>query len=148
MSSALPATLAQVTISDPVKVSGFGKAHLPPLDLNHCFAEYLRRLIPTSPAYVAARNAALAIAKDLRAELYRNARIDVAETDHIVAGSVGKRTAIAPINPVETGAAGPAKLLGRKFFQSVVPQIASVYSGAAIPIASYFASFREKFIEW
>ena len=90
MSSALPATLAQVTISDPMKVSGFGKTHQPLLDLNHCFSEFLRRLIPSSPTYVAARNAALVIAKDLRAELYRNASIDVAETDHSVAGSVGK----------------------------------------------------------
>ena len=50
MSSALPATLAQVTISDPMKVSGFGKTHQPPLELNHFFTEFLRRLIPSSPA--------------------------------------------------------------------------------------------------
>lgn len=109
MSSALPATLAQVSISDPVKVAK--PAAAPQSDaLSAPFAEFLRRIVPTNPAYVAARNAATAVAADLRAELYRNAKIDVTATDHVVVGSVGKRTAIAPITTVDLLYALPPKL--------------------------------------
>lgn len=108
--SNLPATLADVTIADPVKISGFGAAQNPPASLDACFAEFLRRIVPTSAAYAAARGAAVALAADLRAELYRNARVDVTSTDHIVVGSVGKRTAIAPIATVDLLYALPPKL--------------------------------------
>lgn len=110
MTTALPATLDQGPIADPLKISGFGAAQSPPVDLQACFAEFLQRIVPTSPAYVAARNAALEIAADLRAELYRSPKVDAAETDHIVVGSVGKRTAIAPITTVDLLYALPPKL--------------------------------------
>ncbi|MSO97613.1 MAG: hypothetical protein EXR11_05255 [Rhodospirillaceae bacterium] len=110
MNSMLPATLAQVATSDPVKISGFGVSQRVPEDLSACFAEFLRRIVPTSPAYMAARNAGVEIAGVLRDELYRNATIEVAETDHIVVGSVGKRTAIAPIRVVDLLYALPPKL--------------------------------------
>jgi hypothetical protein len=110
MSTTLPASLARVSIADPVRVSGFGQNQQPPLSLNACFAEFLRRIVPTSPAYVAAKHAAARIAADLRAEFYRNPSIDVTETDHIVAGSVGKRTAVAPIRCADLLYALPPKL--------------------------------------
>jgi len=97
---------ARTPLADPVKVSGFGA----PQSLDGCFAEFLRRIIPTSPAYVAAKHAASAVAQDLRAELYRGASIEVAGSDHIVAGSVGKRTALAPIRVVDLLYALPPKL--------------------------------------
>jgi hypothetical protein len=101
--SSLP---ARATLADPVKVSGFSALH----SLDGCFAEFLRRIIPTGPAYLAAKQAASAVARDLRAELYRNSSLDVATTDHIVAGSVGKRTALAPIRVVDLLYALPPKL--------------------------------------
>ncbi len=110
MTTALPVSLASVAISDPVKVSGFGAAQSPPLNVDACFAEFLRRVVPSSPAYVAAKHAASEIAADLRTELYRNAHLNVAETDHIVVGSVGKRTATAPIKVVDLLYALPPKL--------------------------------------
>ncbi|MDX2145412.1 MAG: hypothetical protein SFV19_18815 [Rhodospirillaceae bacterium] len=110
MTVALPATLTHATFADPVKVSGFAGAAPVAADLSACFAEFLRRVIPTSRAYGFARGTGAQVAADLRAELYRNAPIDVAETDHIVVGSVGKRTAISPLATVDVLYAMPPKL--------------------------------------
>jgi len=146
MSTTLPATLSQFTIADPVKVSGFGRPQNTPFDLNACFAEFLRRIVPTSPAYLAAKHAAMMIGKDLRSEFYRNARIDVAETDHIVAGSVGKRTAIAPIRVVDVLYVLPPKLAVAKAIDALkivlavlndkhpVACIAEDYSGVLVAV--------------
>lgn len=110
MTGALPARLADVAIADPLSVAGRGAAAAPAAALEACFAEFLRRIVPTPHAYAAAKAAARTIAQDLRAEFYRTARLDVASTDHVVAGSVGKRTAIAPIATVDLLYVLPPKL--------------------------------------
>jgi hypothetical protein len=110
MTTALPAILTRAAVADPVKVSGFAGPTPVAADLSACFAEFLRRIIPTSRAYGFARGTGAQVAADLRAELYRSAPIDVAETDHVVVGSVGKRTAVAPILVVDVLYALPPKL--------------------------------------
>jgi hypothetical protein len=110
MTTALPATLTHAAFADPVKVSGFAGAVPVAEDLSACFAEFLRRVIPTSRAYGFARGTGSQVAAHLREELYRKAPIDVAETDHIVVGSVGKRTAISPLRTVDVLYALPPKL--------------------------------------
>lgn len=110
MSTTLPASLARVSISDPVRVSGFEQSKQHQSSLQSCFAEFLRRIVPTSQAYVAAKQAATKVAADLRTEFYRHNAIDVANTDHVVAGSVGKRTAIAPIRQADLLYVLPPKL--------------------------------------
>ena len=51
---ALPTRLSQVQVSDPVKISGFPDHNERDTDLGACFGEFLRRIVPTSQAYVTA----------------------------------------------------------------------------------------------
>jgi hypothetical protein len=97
----LPAALATVPTADPVKVAGFPPAADGVVTLAGCFGAFLRRLVPQPGAYAAARVAGDEVAAALRAELYPRTQIDVSGVDHVIAGSVGKRTAIAPIHVVD-----------------------------------------------
>lgn len=98
---ALPAALATTPTADPVKVAGFPPAMEGVATLAGCFGAFLRRLVPAAGAYAIARAAGDEVAAALRAELYPRARMDVSGVDHVIAGSVGKRTAIAPIHTVD-----------------------------------------------
>ncbi|MBL8644519.1 MAG: hypothetical protein JNK21_11350 [Rhodospirillaceae bacterium] len=109
MTTALPATLATTGVADPVQALGAGTQQPLP-DLQACIGEFLRRIVPNTAAYMAARAAATRIAADLRAELYREPQPNTAESDHMVAGSVGKLTAIAPITTVDLLFVLPPKL--------------------------------------
>jgi hypothetical protein len=97
----LPAVLAKVPTADPVKVAGFPPAVHGTATVAGCFGAFLRRLVPLPAQYTAARLAGAEVAAALRSELYPRTRIDVSGVDHVVVGSVGKRTAIAPLNSVD-----------------------------------------------
>ncbi|TAL03957.1 MAG: hypothetical protein EPO08_02780 [Rhodospirillaceae bacterium] len=97
----LPAALATAPTADPVKVAGFPPAVEGTITIAGCFGAFLRRLVPMPAAYGEARAAGTEVAAALRAELYPRTQIDVSGVDHLIAGSVGKRTAIAPIQSVD-----------------------------------------------
>jgi hypothetical protein len=97
----LPAALAKSPISDPVKVAGFPPAVDGNTTIAGCFGTFLRRLVPQPALYAQAREKALEVAAAMRRELYPRAHFDVSSVDHLVVGSVGKRTAIAPIRNVD-----------------------------------------------
>jgi hypothetical protein len=97
----LPAALATAPTADPVKVAGFPPAVDGVGTLGGCFGAFLRRLVPLAAAYSAARAAGDEVAAALRAELYPRSQMDISGVDHFIAGSVGKRTAIAPIQTVD-----------------------------------------------
>jgi hypothetical protein len=97
----LPAALAKAPICDPVKVAGFPPAVEGSSTIAGCFGTFLRRLVPQAAAYAAARDAGIQVAAALRQEFYPRAQQNVAAVDHLVVGSVGKRTAIAPLKCVD-----------------------------------------------
>ncbi|MBL8630865.1 MAG: hypothetical protein JNM81_14620 [Rhodospirillaceae bacterium] len=100
MTTALPTTAA----AEPVKAAA---ANAAAPDLPACVTEFVRRIVPNTAAYGAARETATHIATDLRAELYRDPNT---ANDHYIAGSVGKLTAIAPIGTVDLLYVLPPKL--------------------------------------
>jgi hypothetical protein len=102
----LPAALAANPSADPVRLDGSLRAAAPSID--GCFGTFLRRLIPSPAAYADARAVGVEVALALRAELTPQAGGEI--VDHVVAGSVGKRTAIAPLSGVDVLFALPAKL--------------------------------------
>src|SRR6185369_13626613 len=97
----LPAALAKSPISDPVKVAGFPPAVDGHATIAGCFGTFLRRLVPQPAQYAEARGKAMEVAAAMRRELYPRTQFDVSSVDHLVVGSVGKRTAIAPIRNVD-----------------------------------------------
>src|SRR6201986_3651253 len=93
----LPVTLSKPTSADPVKVSGFpAQAEAPAIGA--CFGEFLRRAVPSHTAYGVARGLSVDIIAALRSELRPKGDDSV---DFFIAGSVGKRTALAPITTVD-----------------------------------------------
>jgi hypothetical protein len=94
-----------------VRISGFPPHADDQQDLAACFGEFLRRTVPTSQAYVAAREIAESVAHHLRSELYPRAVADPNRIQHLVAGGVGKRIAIAPIVTVDLLFVLPAALI-------------------------------------
>ena len=98
---ALPATLSNIPTADPVKVVGFSPAVEGSATIEGCFGTFLRRLVPAPARYAAARAAGQEIATDLRGELYPRAQLNGAGVDHVIAGAIGKRTAIVPIQSVD-----------------------------------------------
>lgn len=97
----LPARLSDFQVADPVKISGFPPPDEEYRDLTACFGAFLRRVVPTTQAYVAARDMAHDVAVQLRAELYPRDSLAAGQIDHIVIGGVGKRIAIAPITTID-----------------------------------------------
>jgi hypothetical protein len=97
----LPARLSQVQASDPIRISGFPSDTPDSRDLAACFGAFLRRIVPTTQAYVAARAAAQTVAERLRAELYPKDSLAAGQIDHVVVGGVGKRIATAPIRVID-----------------------------------------------
>lgn len=85
-------TLARLPASDPVKVSGFPKAE-PDISIGSCFGAFLRRVVPSHTAYGMARG----VCDDVIAELREVMPHPEGHADHVIAGAVGKRTALAPI---------------------------------------------------
>ena len=106
----LPAALATNPSADPVRTHGLPReAPGEDVSLGGCFGVFLRRLVPAPTAYGDARAVGTEVALSLRAELTPRAGFDF--VDHVVTGSVGKRTAIAPIASVDVLYALPPKLL-------------------------------------
>lgn len=103
----LPAALAINPSADPVRVAGFPPAATGTACLDGCFGAFLRRLVPTPAAYAEARLIGVEVAAALRATLDPKATADI--VDHVISGSVGKRTAIAPISMVDVLYALPAR---------------------------------------
>jgi hypothetical protein len=107
----LPPALAKRPAADPIKLP----APLAGAPLSSCFGEFLRRAVPSHAAYAGARAICEDPALTLRAELYpRGAGDAAAHNDFLVAGSVGKRTAVAPITEVDMLYLLPAKLSAQK----------------------------------
>ncbi|MDX2222597.1 MAG: hypothetical protein SFV21_07615 [Rhodospirillaceae bacterium] len=106
----LPARLSQVQASDPIRISGFPSDSPDNRDLAACFGAFLRRIVPTTQAYVAARTAAQTVAERLRAELYPRGSLAAGQIDHVVVGGVGKRISIAPIRVIDLLYVLPARL--------------------------------------
>ncbi len=106
----LPVTLARATSADPVKVSGF-PAHAETPTIGACFGEFLRRAVPSHTAYSVARGLTVDIIAALRSELRPKGDDAV---DFLIAGSVGKRTAVAPIATVDVLYLLPPKLAAHK----------------------------------
>ena len=107
----LPVPLPASSSSDPIRVSGFPAAAAVPT-IGACFGEFLRRAVPSHPAYGIARCAGTDVAAALRAELHPKS--DGARADYLIAGSVGKRTALAPIAAVDLLYLLPPKLAAQK----------------------------------
>lgn len=107
----LPPALATRPAADPIKLP----VALAGAPLNFCFGEFLRRAVPSHAAYAGARAICEDAALALRAELYPRGASDAgAYHDFLVAGSVGKRTAVAPIAEVDMLYLLPAKLTAQK----------------------------------
>ena len=106
----LPVLLAKAPSADPVKVSGF-PPHAEAPTIGACFGEFLRRAVPSHTAYGVARGLTIDIIAASRAEL-RPKSEEV--TDFFIAGSVGKRTALAPITAVDVLYLLPPKLTAQK----------------------------------
>ncbi|MHB1205785.1 MAG: hypothetical protein ACYCZX_09475, partial [Rhodospirillaceae bacterium] len=85
-------SLAHLPAADPVKVSGFPKAE-PDISIGSCFGAFLRRVVPSHTAYGMARG----VCDDVIAELREAMPHPEGHADHVIAGAVGKRTALAPI---------------------------------------------------
>ena len=106
----LPAALATNPSADPVRTHDLPrKAPGEDVSLSGCFGVFLRRLVPSPTAYGDARAVGTDVALALRAELTPKAGFDF--VDHVITGSVGKRTAIAPITSVDVLYALPPKLV-------------------------------------
>lgn len=131
----LPARLSQVQASDPIRISGFPSDAPDGRDLAACFGAFLRRIVPTTQAYVAARSAAQTVAERLRAELYPRGSLAPSQIDHIVVGGVGKRIATAPIRVIDLLYVLPPRLRPTKSsdaLKTVWAVLKQSYTGAAI----------------
>jgi hypothetical protein len=110
----LPPALVKRPASDPVHVSGFPAPAATP-QLGACFGEFLRRVVPSHTAYALARGVCDDVTAALRAELYPKAELAAATGgDHLIAGAVGKRTAVAPITEADVLYLLPPKLTAQK----------------------------------
>jgi len=110
----LPPALVKRPASDPVHISGFPAAAAVP-QLGACFGEFLRRVVPSHTAYALARGVCDDVTAALRTELYPKAELAAATgSDHLIAGAVGKRTAVAPITEADVLYLLPPKLTAQK----------------------------------
>jgi hypothetical protein len=105
----LPAALAANGCADPVRIAGFPPAAKGAVSLDACFGLFLRRVVPAPAAYAEARLIGRDVAVALRAALDPKADLDI--VDHVICGSVGKRTAIAPIAMVDVLYAVPRRFV-------------------------------------
>lgn len=105
----LPARWSQIPVSDPVTLPV--EAGADQRNLGACFGEFLRRLVPTSQAYVTSRDIAESVAHHILSELYPKGMRDPNHMRHLVVGSVGKRTAIAPLTVVDLLVVLPQRLM-------------------------------------
>jgi len=128
----LPAALAKTPTADPVKVAGFPPAVDGTATLSGCFGVFLRRLVPPPVAYGEAREAAAEVAAALRAELYPRTQMDVSGVDHVIVGSVGKRTAVAPIQSVDLLYVLPPRLAAPRAADAVKIVAAVLHSRFAV----------------
>ncbi len=108
----LPPALVKRPAADPVRISGFPTSATVPV-LGACFGEFLRRVVPSHTAYAVARGVCDDVTAVLRAELYPKNDGDVG-SDHLIAGAVGKRTAVAPITEADVLYLLPPKLTAQK----------------------------------
>lgn len=106
----LPPALAKRPAADPIKLP----APLAGAPLGQYFGEFLRRAVPSHGAYASARTVCADVTFALRAELYPKSAEGVEYSDHLVAGAVGKHTAVAPITDVDMLYLLPAKLAAQK----------------------------------
>lgn len=114
----LPAALPPTPPADPVRVVGFPAPTAAP-SIGACFGEFLRRVVPSHTAYALARGACEDVIATLRAELRPESRSASstarnAPADYLIAGSVGKRTAVAPLSVVDVLYVLPEKLKAQK----------------------------------
>ncbi len=105
----LPPALAKRPAADPIKLP----AALAGAPLGANFGEFLRRAVPSHAAYATARAVCEDVTLALRAELYPKSAAGE-YNDYLVAGAVGKRTAVAPIAEVDMLYLLPAKLAAQK----------------------------------
>ena len=110
----LPAALVKSPPSDPVRISGFPLPAATPT-IGACFGEFLRRTVPSHTAYSLARSACDDVVSALRTELRPDwATSQKQRSDYLVVGSVGKRSAAAPITTVDLLYLLPEKLVAQK----------------------------------
>jgi hypothetical protein len=112
------AALVKTSPSDPVRISGFPLPAATPT-VGACFGEFLRRVVPSHTAYALARSAcedvALALQAELRPGSEEKPKDDSTQrSDFLVIGSVGKRSAVAPITTVDLLYLLPEKLAAQK----------------------------------
>ena len=111
---AQPTRLSQAQVSDPVKISGFPDHNERDTDLGACFGEFLRRIVPTSQAYVTAREIAESVAHHIASELYPRSDGDTGQLRDLIVGGIGKRTAIAPLTDVDLLVVLPRRLMEQR----------------------------------
>jgi len=106
-----PVALSHRTMADPMSASIGTAITAGEADwLTESFNEFFRKKVPTPQAYANARMQANDIVHSLRSALYPQ-RVAMAITgDSLIVGSVGKRTALAPIASVDVLYLLPTKL--------------------------------------
>ncbi len=114
----LPVALAKTPPSDPVRISGFPEPAIVPT-IGACFGEFLRRVVPSHTAYSIARTVCEDVVRALRSELRpdwdaTSATSPAQQSDYFIVGSVGKRSAIAPITIIDLLYVLPEKLIAQK----------------------------------
>lgn len=110
----LPAHAANLPVADPVTISGFPPHEERETSLGALFGEFLRRVVPTSQAYLTAREIGESVAHHIHGELSPNATNDASRMTHLIVGSIGKRTAVAPLTTVDLLVVLPRKLVELK----------------------------------
>ena len=114
----LPAALVKSPSADPVRISGFPIPTAVPA-IGACFGEFLRRAVPSHTAYALARHACEEVISALRTRLRPESTNHTTTNqklrpDHLITGSVGKRTAVAPITMVDVLYLLPPKLAAQR----------------------------------
>lgn len=110
----LPAHASQLPVADPVTISGFPPEEQRDTNLGALFGEFLRRVVPTSQAYLTAREIGESVGHHIHSELYPNGPIDAGRMTHLIVGSIGKRTALAPLSTVDLLVVLPRRLIELK----------------------------------
>jgi hypothetical protein len=148
----LPPALIKLPPSDPVRISGFPVAASVPA-IGACFGEFLRRVVPSHTAYAMARGICDEVVVALRSELYPKSVPRTAaheRADHLIAGGVGKRTAVAPVTEVDVLYLLPPKLAAQKSADAlkiVWAVLKTRFEGAAIAETSVVLPRGESWVK-
>ncbi len=150
----LPVALVNSPSADPVRISGFPTPTTIPT-IGACFGEFLRRVVPSHTAYAIARSTCEDVVTALRTELRPNwsAQTETEQkqrSDYLIAGSVGKRTAVAPITTVDVLYLLPPKLAAQRSADAlkiVWAVIKNRYEGANITDAGVLLQRGEQWVK-